>query len=60
MEKKEEQGKTAGNLMTQTIKNLNAEVARTEEPAKTEENLNKDSYKKTRTRSLHNFANFDW
>jgi hypothetical protein len=38
LEKKEDQGKTAGNLMTQIIKDLNTEVARIEEPAKTEEN----------------------
>ena len=35
-EKKEEQGKTAGNLMNQIIKNLNAEVARIEEMAREE------------------------
>ena len=36
--KKEEQGKTAENLMTRIIKDLNEEVAGTEEPVKTEEN----------------------
>jgi len=41
MEKKEDQGKTAGNLMTQIIKGLNTEVAKTEEVVKTEENSNK-------------------
>jgi hypothetical protein len=40
LEKKEDQGKTAENLMTQIIKDLNREAAKTEEPAKTEENLN--------------------
>ena len=34
--KKKEQGKTAGNLMTQIIKDLNAEVARIEELAREE------------------------
>lgn len=38
MEKKEEQVMTAENLMTQIIKNLNAEMTRIEEPAKIEEN----------------------
>ncbi|MGB6369566.1 MAG: hypothetical protein WBF68_00825 [Atribacterota bacterium] len=38
MEKNEDQEKTAENLMTQIIKDLNAEVARIKEPAKTEEN----------------------
>ena len=38
LEKKEDQEKTAENLMTQITKDLNEEVARTEEPAKTEEN----------------------
>jgi hypothetical protein len=33
--------------MTQIIKNLNAEAVRTEEPAKIEENPNKNSYKNT-------------
>jgi len=32
----EEQGKTAGNLMTQIIKDLNAEGGRKEEPAREE------------------------
>jgi uncharacterized protein (DUF305 family) len=40
--KKEDQRKTVGNLITQIIKKLNAEVARKEELAKkTEENPNK-------------------
>ncbi|MBA7556222.1 hypothetical protein ES705_48921 [subsurface metagenome] len=38
LEKKEEQVMTAENLMTQIIKNLNAEMTRIEEPAKIEEN----------------------
>ena len=38
MEKKEDQEKTAENLMTQITKDLNEEVAGTEEPVKTEEN----------------------
>jgi hypothetical protein len=38
LEKKEDQGKTAENLMTQITKDLKEEVVRTEEPAKTEEN----------------------
>jgi hypothetical protein len=38
LEKNEEQEKIVENLMTQIIKDLNEEVARTEEPAKTEEN----------------------
>jgi hypothetical protein len=33
--------------MTQIIKDLNAEVARTEEPAKIEENPNKNPYENT-------------
>jgi len=36
--KNEDQEKTAESLMTQIIKDLNEEVARTEEAAKTEEN----------------------
>ena len=36
--KKEDQGKTAGKLMVQIIKDLNAEVTRTEEPTKIEGN----------------------
>jgi len=42
LKKKEEQEKTAENLMTQIIKDLNGEEARTEEPPKTEENPNKN------------------
>jgi hypothetical protein len=39
-EKNEDQGKTAGNLMTQIIKDLNEEVDRIEGLAKIEENPN--------------------
>jgi hypothetical protein len=39
LEKNEDQEKTAENLMTQITKDLKEEVARIEEPAKTEENL---------------------
>lgn len=46
--KNEDQEKTAENLMTQIIKDPNAEAARTEEPVKIEENPNKNPYENTR------------
>jgi hypothetical protein len=45
--KNEDQEKTAENLMTQIIKDLNEKLARTEEPVKIEENPNKNPYKNT-------------